>query len=151
VARLHARRHGRAVQVDPVKPQLKAPGTNLLTLEYDELLSTFAVKFILRRYTMVAEPHCVRTQVGRCRLPLSKPVLKECMVSAFEATIRRTAFKLRFRIQLAPLNSGVHRLRVPHRRRALLCHVHHRHEVHLHQPVRGSHPGPCVLRWGGAG
>jgi len=26
---------GRAVQVDPVKPKLKAPGTNLLTLNHD--------------------------------------------------------------------------------------------------------------------
>jgi len=38
------------VQVDPTEPKLKAPGTNLLTLEYGELLSTFAFKVILRRY-----------------------------------------------------------------------------------------------------
>jgi len=46
------RGHGRAVQVDPVKPTLKAPGTNLLTLKCDEPLSSFAFKFNLRRYTM---------------------------------------------------------------------------------------------------
>ena len=42
---------GRAVQVDAIKPTLKAPGTNLLTLNYDERLSNFAFKFNLRRYT----------------------------------------------------------------------------------------------------
>ena len=41
------------MQVDPIKPMLKAPGTERLKLEYDELLSTFAFKFNLRRYTKV--------------------------------------------------------------------------------------------------
>jgi hypothetical protein len=41
-----------AVQVDPIKPTLKAPGDNPLTLKYDEPLSTFAFKFNLRRYTV---------------------------------------------------------------------------------------------------
>jgi len=34
--------NGRAVQVDPIKPTLKAPGINLLTQKYYELFSTFA-------------------------------------------------------------------------------------------------------------
>jgi hypothetical protein len=34
--------HGRAVQVDPIKPTLKAPGTMPLTLKYDILLSNSA-------------------------------------------------------------------------------------------------------------
>jgi hypothetical protein len=38
------------MQVDPIKAMLKAPGTKLLKLEYDELLSSFAFKFSLRRY-----------------------------------------------------------------------------------------------------
>jgi len=38
------------VQVDPVKPTLKAPGTKRLKLKYDELLSNFVLKFSLRRY-----------------------------------------------------------------------------------------------------
>jgi len=45
-------RHGEAVHVDPIKPTLKAPGTNLLKLDYDEPLSNFAFKLKLRRYTM---------------------------------------------------------------------------------------------------
>ena len=43
---------GRAVQVDPMKPKLKPPGTKRLKLEYDGLLSNFGFKFNLRRYTV---------------------------------------------------------------------------------------------------
>jgi hypothetical protein len=46
--------HGRAVQVDPIKPSLKASGPKRLKLEYDKMLSTFAFKFNLRRYIMNA-------------------------------------------------------------------------------------------------
>ena len=42
---------GGAVQVDPIKPKLKPPGTKLLKLKIDLLLSTSASKFNLRRYT----------------------------------------------------------------------------------------------------
>jgi len=35
---------GRAVQVDPIKPMLKAPGTRCLKLKYDKPLSSFASK-----------------------------------------------------------------------------------------------------------
>jgi len=42
---------GKAVQVDPMKPPLKAPGTKRLKLRCDKLLSDFAFKFNLRRYT----------------------------------------------------------------------------------------------------
>ena len=42
---------GRAVQVDPIKPTLKAPGTERLNLEYDGPLPNFAFNFDLRRYT----------------------------------------------------------------------------------------------------
>ena len=36
---------GRAVQVDPMKPKLKPPGTKRLKLQYDEPPSNFAFKF----------------------------------------------------------------------------------------------------------
>jgi len=39
------------VQVDPIKSPLKAPGTKRLKLEHDNLLSKFAFKFNLRRFT----------------------------------------------------------------------------------------------------
>jgi len=38
------------VQVDPIKPKLKPPGTKRLKLKCDVLLSTFAFKYNLRRY-----------------------------------------------------------------------------------------------------
>jgi hypothetical protein len=58
VGRLSAE-HGRAVQVDPNKPTLKAPGSKRLKLEYDKLLSGFAFNLNLRRYS-----------TGRCEAPL---------------------------------------------------------------------------------
>jgi len=39
------------VQVDPIKPTLKAPGTMRLTLKYVALLSSFACEYNLRRCT----------------------------------------------------------------------------------------------------
>ena len=53
IAHVEEPSHGEAVQADPIEPKLKAPGTNLLTLRYDELLSIFAFKVNLRRYTTV--------------------------------------------------------------------------------------------------
>jgi hypothetical protein len=44
---------GRAVQVDPIKPTLTAPGLQRLKLKYYEVLSSFAFNFNLRRYTVV--------------------------------------------------------------------------------------------------
>ena len=46
--------------------------------------------------------------VRRCRLPVSKPVLKAPTASALEAIIRWNAFTLGFQIQLAPLHPGAH-------------------------------------------
>ena len=39
------------MQVEPIKPTLKAPGIKLLKLKYGKPLSNFAFKFNLRRYT----------------------------------------------------------------------------------------------------
>ena len=39
------------MQVDPIKPTLNAPGAEPLKQKCDELLSNFAYKFNLRRYT----------------------------------------------------------------------------------------------------
>ena len=41
---------GRAAQVLPIKPTLKAPGTNRFKPKFDNLLSFFAFNFNLRRY-----------------------------------------------------------------------------------------------------
>ena len=42
------------MQVDPIKPVLKALGTIRFKLKCDKPLSTLGFKFNLRRYTMVA-------------------------------------------------------------------------------------------------
>jgi hypothetical protein len=41
------------VQVDPIKPVLKAPGAERFKLKCDELLTNFAFKFNLRRFNAV--------------------------------------------------------------------------------------------------
>jgi len=41
------------VQLDPIKPTLKAPGTKRLKLKYDGPVLNFAFEFNLRLYTMV--------------------------------------------------------------------------------------------------
>jgi len=48
-------RLGKTVQVDPLKPKLKPPGTKRLKLEYDGLLSNIGFKFNLRRYSSASE------------------------------------------------------------------------------------------------
>ena len=60
-------RLGRAVQVDPVKPTLKAPGTKRLKLIYAELLSNFGFKFNLRRYTSGGQVLCSSLSLDRIR------------------------------------------------------------------------------------
>jgi hypothetical protein len=40
---------GKAVQLDPIKPTLKAPGIKLLKLKYGKPRSIFAFKFNWRR------------------------------------------------------------------------------------------------------
>jgi len=62
------------VQVAPIKPQLKAPGTKRLKLKHDGPLSNFAFKFNLRRYSKVDEQGFEQMDnAGRCRLTLSNP------------------------------------------------------------------------------
>ena len=43
---------GKAVQVDPMKPMLKAPESARLKLKRDKLLSSFGFKFNLRHYSL---------------------------------------------------------------------------------------------------
>ena len=87
------------MQVDPIEPMLKAPGYKHLKRDEENLISTLAFKFNLRRYIMViaATPVAVRRSgsggsrgaalhaaakrnlVGRCRSTVSTPVLKAPM------------------------------------------------------------------------
>jgi hypothetical protein len=47
---------GEEVQVEPMKPVLKAPAPYRLKLTHDELLSSFACNFNLRRFKVSVEP-----------------------------------------------------------------------------------------------
>jgi hypothetical protein len=64
-------RHGRAVQVDPIKPTFKAPGIELLKLEYDKPLSKPALKFNLRRYAMADAPAVTWTLIRQVSTPIN--------------------------------------------------------------------------------
>ena len=61
------------MQLDPMKPKFEPPGTKRLKLKCDELLSTSAFKFNLRRYNGVDKQGLFDIKVGRCRLTLSNP------------------------------------------------------------------------------
>ena len=71
------------MQVAPIRPTLKAPGTQRFKLKYDQLLSIlleFAFKFNLRRYAEAIAQYTesinrdpMNAKVGRCNLTLSNP------------------------------------------------------------------------------
>ena len=73
--------HGEAVQVEPMKPVLKALGTELLILKCGELLSRFAFNFNLRRCSTGSRSRTSRTircvlQGRAVQVDAIKPVLK---------------------------------------------------------------------------
>ena len=67
---------GKPVQVDPIKPTLKAPGIKRLKLKHDKPLSNVAFKFNLHRYTSASRTGgstgtnpCRWTSSSLCRRP----------------------------------------------------------------------------------
>jgi dynein heavy chain len=65
------------VQVDPIKPALKAPGTKRLELIYDGPLSNFAFNFSLRRYIKISNepPSDLKSNMRRALAPFSQDSL----------------------------------------------------------------------------
>ena len=49
------------MQVDPIKPMLKAPGSKRLKLECDQLPSSFAFKLNLRHYIKAYKKAALRS------------------------------------------------------------------------------------------
>ena len=84
VLTVRPRQRGKAVQVDPIKSTLTAPGTQRLKEKHDEPLSSLAFKFNLRRYNVFTAASKT-SEVGRRRSPVSTPVLKAPGVSATSA------------------------------------------------------------------
>ena len=68
------------MQVDPIKPTLKPPGTERLNLKCDILLLNFAFKFNLRRYNedddgfVVREDYVADGALVRLRSYQSDPI-----------------------------------------------------------------------------
>jgi hypothetical protein len=79
--------HGRAVQVDPLTPALKAPGTKGLKLIYAGPVSNSAFKLNspLQHGSVVNAPRGLfGSKVGRCRLTLSQTLVESAWNRALE-------------------------------------------------------------------
>ena len=61
------------MQVDPIKPKLKPPGTERFNLKCDILLSTSAFKFNLRCYTMAERRRAAEAAARQGLNPGPKP------------------------------------------------------------------------------
>ena len=100
---VRARRRGRVVQVDPIKPMLKAPGTETLKLKYGELPSKFAFDFNLRRYTVRsgAVPRCLRVLGLAVQVDPMKPQLKPSgnVHLKLECDVLRSTFAFKFNMR----------------------------------------------------
>ena len=73
------------MQIDPIKPKLKALGTQRLKLKSDEPLSDLAFKFNWHRYKEApntSDETALAAPVGRCRSTLSNPRPKRLELSA---------------------------------------------------------------------
>ena len=90
------------MQVDPIKPTLKAPGTERLNLKFDEMLSIFAFNSNLRRYISV---------LNLPSLPAPRYSLRASYVSVAASTVGasrgRGLHSLRYQLNLS---SSVHRV-----------------------------------------
>ena len=80
------------MQVEPMKPLLKAPGTTLLKLRYDEPDANVTFKFNLRRYSVVARPENMNGGgVTACAWSLNGARLA---TAAWNGTVRGTAMQV---------------------------------------------------------
>jgi len=104
-----------------MNPALKASGIERLKLKYDEPPSNFAFNFNLRRSTKGGSYagefrrgvfNGMGLKVGRCRLPVSKPVLKaqrlwyQRLKLQYDETLSNFAFKFNLRRYIKFLRSG---------------------------------------------
>jgi len=69
----HGKPQSGAVQVDPIKPTLKEPGTKPLKLKYNDLLSSFAFEGNLRRYMKEAEEDAEWSQLDALAERMAAP------------------------------------------------------------------------------
>ena len=85
------------MQVDPIKPTLKAPRTKRLKLNYNELLSNVAFNVNLRRYILAAEvavrdmrtvAAAVGHAVGHAAAPVTAAAAPAAAAAAAAAAVR---------------------------------------------------------------
>ena len=79
------------MQVDPIKPKIKPPGTKRLKLKCDIPLSTSAFKFVLRRYTKAAAAAGGMTKAEKMAAAMAKIELGLAAAAAVEAARARVA------------------------------------------------------------
>jgi len=83
-----APRQGRAVQVHPIDPTLKPPGTKPLKLKRDEVVSNFAFDFNLRPYgkveSLLMAASGVEGAMGLCERRMSTVVMRELLRASAE-------------------------------------------------------------------
>ena len=98
--RTHYCEHGRAVQVEPLKPKLIVPGSKCSNLRYDKLLSTLAFKFNSRRFSTVRSNdygNLGRTvQVDPCKAKLKPPGTKRLKLNC-DILLSTSGFKFNLR------------------------------------------------------
>ena len=100
------------MQVEPIKPTLKAPGINLLKLKYNKRLSTFAFKCNLRRYTVVGTaliPNILDYRDG-CLHTVQLPLINKNAGSGGEPLLVGV---LHVRVRVTPINPNVVAVRPP--------------------------------------
>jgi len=84
------RQPGKAVQADPIKPTLKAPGIKLLKLKYDTPLSNFALKFSMRRYNLVFIYLNLEEGAGRTHAPRKRWLTPLLVTAGLVQTVEPT-------------------------------------------------------------
>jgi hypothetical protein len=101
-----AAHHGTAVQVEPMKPALKAPVSMLLKPRYDGPLSSCAFNSNLRRY-VTAYPTIIYLRDGRAvQVGPIKPRLKAPGHKRLKLRYDKTGFEFCFQVELAALHDG---------------------------------------------
>ena len=102
---------GGVVQIDPMKPKLKAPGAQRLTLNCDEPLSSIAFKITLRRYSEGLAP--LHGRACEMLLKISYDTFANPRFSFFNAT----SLDVSSIDRRGPYSTGTARARAPWRAR----------------------------------
>ena len=99
---------GRAVQVDPIEPTLKAPGAKALKLKYDEPPSNFAINSDLRRCCLGRSPEGAavgaraKLLVGRADVPKRRQARSHSRAVQVDTSVRNLQARNKLSFALGP-------------------------------------------------